>query len=120
MALRSIENLSVGKENVSTSNSTGLVKPLYSAKPDVTRPSEADVFFETPEKKEEPLLKENPRRFFQPLSLINEVLILIIILVRFVVLPIQYDDIWEMYKKAVASFWTVEEVDLSKVRHRDA
>jgi len=94
MALRSIENLSVGKENVSTSNTTGLVKPLYSAKPDVTRPSEADVFLETPEKKEEPLLKENPRRF--------------------VVLPIQYDDIWEMYKKAVASFWTVEEVDLSK------
>ena len=27
--------------------------------------------------------------------------------------PIQYDQIWTMYKKAVASFWTVEEVDLS-------
>ncbi|TMW40954.1 hypothetical protein DOY81_013966 [Sarcophaga bullata] len=41
----------------------------------------------------EPLLKENPRRF--------------------VIFPIQYLDIWQMYKKAEASFWTVEEVDLS-------
>jgi len=44
--------------------------------------------------KDEPLLKENPRRF--------------------VVLPIQYHAIWKMYKKAEASFWTAEEVDLSK------
>jgi len=43
---------------------------------------------------EEPLLKDNPRRF--------------------VILPIQYGDIWQMYKKAEASFWTAEEVDLSK------
>ncbi|NXD19899.1 RIR2 reductase, partial [Spelaeornis formosus] len=43
---------------------------------------------------EEPLLRENPRRF--------------------VVFPIQYHDIWQMYKKAEASFWTAEEVDLSK------
>ncbi|PZC72157.1 hypothetical protein B5X24_HaOG211812 [Helicoverpa armigera] len=42
----------------------------------------------------EPLLRDNPRRF--------------------VIFPIQYPDIWEMYKKAEASFWTVEEVDLSK------
>ena len=33
---------------------------------------------------------------------------------RFVILPIQYPDIWQMYKKAQASFWTIEEVDLSK------
>merc|ERR1711963_732636 len=45
-------------------------------------------------KTEEPLLMENPRRF--------------------VILPIQYGDIWQMYKKAEASFWTAEEVDLSK------
>ena len=43
---------------------------------------------------EEPLLKKNPHRF--------------------VILPIKYDDIWQMYKKAEASFWTDEEVDLSK------
>lgn len=42
------------------------------------------------EKEEEPLLRENPRRF--------------------VVFPIQYPDIWKMYKQAQASFWTVEEV----------
>jgi ribonucleoside-diphosphate reductase subunit M2 len=42
----------------------------------------------------EPMLQENPRRF--------------------VILPIQYDAIWKMYKKAEASFWTAEEVDLSK------
>lgn len=41
----------------------------------------------------EPLLRENPRRF--------------------VIFPIQKDDIWAMYKKAEASFWTAEEVDLS-------
>jgi ribonucleoside-diphosphate reductase subunit M2 len=33
---------------------------------------------------------------------------------RFVIFPIKYNDIWMMYKKAEASFWTVEEVDLSK------
>ena len=32
---------------------------------------------------------------------------------RFVLFPIQYDDIWKMYKKAEASFWTAEELDLS-------
>jgi ribonucleoside-diphosphate reductase beta chain len=32
---------------------------------------------------------------------------------RFVLFPIQHEDIWKMYKKAEASFWTVEEVDLS-------
>ena len=45
---------------------------------------------------EEPLLRDNPNRF--------------------VILPIQYDDIWRMYKKAQASFWTAEEVDLEKVK----
>lgn len=39
---------------------------------------------------DEPLLRENPRRF--------------------VIFPIQYPDIWKMYKQAQASFWTVEEV----------
>jgi ribonucleotide reductase beta subunit family protein with ferritin-like domain len=27
---------------------------------------------------------------------------------------LKHDEIWQMYKKAVASFWTTEEVDLSK------
>ena len=37
---------------------------------------------------------------------------------RFVLFPIKYNDIWEMYKKAIGSIWTVEEIDLSK-DHRD-
>ena len=48
---------------------------------------------------EEPLLKENPRRF--------------------VVFPIQYHDIWQMYKKAEASFWTAEEVSAAAVALRN-
>uniref|UniRef100_A0A2R9A529 Uncharacterized protein n=1 Tax=Pan paniscus TaxID=9597 RepID=A0A2R9A529_PANPA len=37
---------------------------------------------------------------------------------RFVIFPVEYHDIWQMYKKAEASFWTTEEVDLSKdIRH---
>lgn len=54
-----------------------------------------------PSIEEEPLLRENPRRF--------------------VVFPIEYHDIWQMYKKAEASFWTAEEVDLSKdIQHWEA
>ena len=43
---------------------------------------------------EEPILKENKSRF--------------------VLFPIEHDDIWEYYKKAEASFWTAEEIDLSQ------
>jgi len=31
---------------------------------------------------------------------------------RFTTFPIRYPDLWALYKKAVASFWTVEEIDL--------
>ena len=41
----------------------------------------------------EPILQENPNRF--------------------VVFPIQHHDLWEFYKKAEASFWTAEEIDLA-------
>ncbi len=43
---------------------------------------------------EEPILKENKDRF--------------------VLFPIQHNDIWEFYKQAEASFWTAEEIDLSQ------
>ena len=43
--------------------------------------------------KKEPILQENTNRF--------------------VLFPIQHDDIWAFYKKAEASFWTAEEIDLS-------
>jgi len=84
MPLTSIENVSrlslEGKEN----SPAKVVGKLAVAK---VEESKKQV-------EEEPLLKENPRRF--------------------VILPIQYGDIWQMYKKAEASFWTAEEVDLSK------
>ena len=41
----------------------------------------------------EPLLQENPHRF--------------------VLFPIEHADIWQLYKKAEASFWTAEEIDLT-------
>ncbi len=44
--------------------------------------------------KEEPLLSSNPGRF--------------------VLFPVQYRKIWDMYKKHEASFWTAEEMDLSQ------
>ena len=31
---------------------------------------------------------------------------------RFVLHPIQYDEVWKMYKQHIASFWVAEEVDL--------
>ncbi len=33
---------------------------------------------------------------------------------RFVLFPIQHQDVWHMYKKAEASIWTAEEIDLSQ------
>jgi len=44
--------------------------------------------------KNEPILKENNNRF--------------------VLFPIEHDDIWIYYKKAEASFWTAEEIDLGQ------
>lgn len=44
-------------------------------------------------REEEDLLKENKQRF--------------------TLFPIQHYDIWELYKKSIASFWTVDEIDFS-------
>ncbi|MCB0409569.1 MAG: ribonucleotide-diphosphate reductase subunit beta [Flavobacteriales bacterium] len=43
---------------------------------------------------QEPILKENPDRF--------------------VLFPIEHNDIWKFYKDQQASFWTAEEIDLSQ------
>lgn len=101
---RASENV-VGKENIAektdklslkspvkkvlTDNKQNLTKPpiVEESIVDKGMPMEFDTELE-------PLLRDNPRRF--------------------VIFPIQYHDIWQMYKKAEASFWTVEEVDLSK------
>lgn len=34
-------------------------------------------------------------------------------LARFTTFPIRYPDLWALYKKAIGSFWTVEEIDLA-------
>lgn len=40
---------------------------------------------------------------------------------RFTLFPIEHPQIWAFYKKALASFWTVEEVDLScDLKHFDS
>ena len=33
---------------------------------------------------------------------------------RWVLFPVQYPCVWEMYKKHEASFWTTSEIDLSQ------
>ena len=33
---------------------------------------------------------------------------------RYVIFPIRHEEIWKMYKKAEANFWTAEELDLTK------
>jgi len=55
--------------------------------------------YQHPDDALEPILAENKRRF--------------------VLFPIKYPQVWEMYKKAEASFWTAEEIDLA-VRRRAA
>lgn len=47
----------------------------------------------------------------KPMSVINEP-ILTDNPGRFVLFPIEHDDIWGFYKKCEASFWTAEEIDL--------
>jgi len=39
-------------------------------------------------------------------------------LTRFTTFPINYPSLWSLYKKAIASFWTTEEIDLS-MDHND-
>ena len=36
---------------------------------------------------------------------------------RYTVFPIKYKNIWDMYKKMQAAFWTAEEIDWSKDKH---
>ncbi|KAJ5746024.1 hypothetical protein N7520_011206 [Penicillium odoratum] len=101
--VKKLDFQSVGKENV----------PSFKA---VDAPTEKAVV-EAPKtaagikalEASEPLLQENPHRF--------------------VLFPIKYHEvshvadaftrkvIWQMYKKAEASFWTAEEIDLSKDLH---
>jgi len=94
--------LSEKTENVPTENG----QPVKEAAPEAIIKSIKDMKLADPKKdtiyadlekfdpQQEPLLREDPSRF--------------------VIFPINYHDIWRFYKKAVASFWTTEEVDLSR------
>lgn len=91
-----IENLNISSENKENQLKSSPTKIALTRDVKISNVSDSK-----PEKRSqhdidqnEPLLRSNPSRF--------------------VLFPIQYHDIWMMYKKAEASFWTVEEVDLSK------
>ncbi|GAB5030364.1 ribonucleoside-diphosphate reductase small chain [Nannochloropsis oceanica] len=71
-------------------------KSAAAALPDeelVLKPSEMKLRELAGEMDNELLLKDNPGRY--------------------VIFPIQHQDIWDMYKQAEASFWTAEELDLA-------
>merc|ERR1712177_114499 len=89
MNLANKENKAEARDGLTPDKEIAADPPLKAGKGMATSAAKAKAM-----DAEEPLLKENPRRF--------------------VILPIQYGDIWQMYKKAEASFWTAEEVDLSK------
>ncbi|XP_026645582.1 ribonucleoside-diphosphate reductase subunit M2 B isoform X3 [Microtus oregoni] len=61
------------------------------ARPEEDEQLSSDTNENTERSNEEPLLRKSSRRF--------------------VIFPIQYPDIWKMYKQAQASFWTAEEVE---------
>lgn len=89
------------KLNFASEDKENVYKPIVGI-PDIkevedapTKPATAVTI--RPEEAHEPLLQENPHRF--------------------VLFPIKYHDVWQMYKKAEASFWTAEEIDLSKDLH---
>ncbi|PHH79516.1 hypothetical protein CDD82_2337 [Ophiocordyceps australis] len=85
------DTLSVLAHQVDDSHKPVAIKEEADSKPQIAsspRPDDLD---------DEPLLQENAQRF--------------------VLFPIKYHEIWQMYKKAEASFWTAEEIDLSKDLH---
>ncbi|XP_012396177.1 ribonucleoside-diphosphate reductase subunit M2 isoform X1 [Sarcophilus harrisii] len=93
-----------GSENTPPSTNSTRILATKTARKIFQEPSEPVKAPSEPapsSSEDEPLLRENPRRF--------------------VIFPIEYQDIWHMYKKAEASFWTAEEVDLSKdIQHWEA
>ncbi|KAG0130273.1 ribonucleotide reductase [Tuber indicum] len=83
------KNLNSAFENVKSPGKGGV-----KIDPELKKPSEEDI---KSEEMDEPILTENKHRF--------------------VLFPIKYHEIWQMYKKAEASFWVAEEIDLSKDMH---
>uniref|UniRef100_A0A2K6DRC5 Ribonucleoside-diphosphate reductase subunit M2 n=1 Tax=Macaca nemestrina TaxID=9545 RepID=A0A2K6DRC5_MACNE len=95
LQLSRLKGLSLGyKENTPPALSGTRVLASKTARRIFQEPAERKTKAAAPGVEDEPLLRENP--------------------CRFVIFPIEYHDIWQMYKKAEASFWTAEEVDPSK------
>ncbi|KAJ5678026.1 Ribonucleoside-diphosphate reductase small chain [Penicillium maclennaniae] len=92
--VKKLDFQSAGKENIAAFKPTDAPVDKMGDKI-VEAPKVAPGIKET--EANEPLLQENPHRF--------------------VLFPIKYHEIWQMYKKAEASFWTAEEIDLSKDLH---
>ncbi|KAK7056109.1 ribonucleotide reductase small subunit [Favolaschia claudopus] len=74
-----------------------------------------------PEPTETPLLSDKfdelLDKFWQHITLSHSAVheaILMLDPQRFTLFPIKYQTVWAMYKQALASFWTVEELDLSR------
>ncbi|KAF3826345.1 hypothetical protein GH733_008870 [Mirounga leonina] len=90
LQLSPLKGLSLAdKENTPPSLSGTRVLASKTARRIFQEPAEPKTKVLGPSVEDEPLLRENPRRF--------------------VIFPIEYHDIWQMYKKAEASFWTAEE-----------
>uniref|UniRef100_A0A2K5RPE4 Ribonucleoside-diphosphate reductase subunit M2 n=1 Tax=Cebus imitator TaxID=2715852 RepID=A0A2K5RPE4_CEBIM len=88
----------VDKENTPPALNGTRVLASKTARRIFQEPAKPKTRAAAPGLEDEPLLRENPRRF--------------------VIFPIEYHNIWQMHKKADASFWSAEEVDLSKdIRH---
>lgn len=75
----------IQQENIPHSETAFPLAPLQKVKAPVSLTEKED-------NSDEPILKENPSRF--------------------VLFPIKYNDIWQMYKEHLASFWIAEEIDL--------
>ncbi|KAI0145701.1 small subunit of ribonucleotide reductase [Hypoxylon sp. NC0597] len=88
-----------GKENAPIDASVDAIANEIESKKQIVKEQEKPAVAPTikPEEADEPILQENPQRF--------------------VLFPIKYHEIWQMYKKHEASFWTAEEIDLSKDLH---
>jgi len=94
-----LQDLTVTDENVNTTNKAQAVQASTAeiVKPTVLAAANSTLKYAGNEAdKDEPLLAENPGRF--------------------VMFPIEYPDVWEMYKKHMASFWTAEEIDFCQDR----
>ncbi|KAI9827783.1 MAG: Ribonucleotide-diphosphate reductase (RNR), small subunit [Thelocarpon impressellum] len=97
--VRKVAFEAVGKENVENFAPVDDIKLAKELALKQVKAAEKPAVAKTPKEleAEEPLLQENPHRF--------------------VLFPIRYHEVWQMYKKAEASFWTAEEIDLSKDMH---